>query len=208
MNGYEAYKVYQGVRLHFIGDYDYFKYGGKTKTTQEGFERRKDKYLFHKVARLYNDDELHLFFAVNFLKRESSSWINGMLREEAAEVYDEWKAWQMERVVNFTNDLKKISAYIEKNNTSFVNLIRSKDGQFPELLTLQLQGEISLDTLVILDYYMKLMEVWNRKIGEDFIWEEYYKKMKKYAPFFFSYGLFNVPAYEQIIRNNLPLDEK
>lgn len=207
MNGYEAFKIYQAVRLHFTGSYDYFKYGGKTKATQEGFERRKDKYLFHKVARLYNDDEMHLFFAVNFTKRDSKTWINGLLGEEASEVYDQWKAWQMERVINFTNDLKTISEYIEKNNTSFVNIIRCKDGQFPDLLTLQMQGEISLDSLVILNYYMKLMEAWNEKIDDDFIWTEYYKKAQKYTPFFFSYGLFNVPAYEQIIRNNLPLHE-
>jgi hypothetical protein len=54
---------------------------------------------------------------------------------------------------------------------------------------------------------MKLMEAWNEKIDDDFIWTEYYKKAQKYTPFFFSYGLFNVPAYEQIIRNNLPLHE-
>lgn len=208
MNGYQAFGIYQAVRLHFVGTYDFFKYGGKTKVSEASFEKRKDKYLFHKVARLYGDDELHLFFAVNFLKRDSATWINGLLREEAAEAYDLWKARQIDRLGNFTNDLKTIAAHLEREGKDFVSILKSKDGQFPELLTLQMQQEIDIDTLVILDYYMKVIEVWNKKLKDDFIWQEYHKRITKYAPFFFSYGYFNVQAYEQVIRNNLPLPEK
>ena len=51
-DGYEAYKKYLAIKLHFTKDrYDYFKFNGQTKASYESFIQRNDKYFFIKTAR-------------------------------------------------------------------------------------------------------------------------------------------------------------
>jgi hypothetical protein len=199
MNGYTAYQIYSAVRLHFINEsFDYFTYHGRSKTSEEAFNIRKDKYTFHKVARLFSEEELPYFFAVNFLKRDGKAWIAGMLQEEAFEVFKDWKNWQENRMGNLRKDLEKIKG-LEK----FEEMIKCKDGQFPELLNFVFQGEISYDSLVILDHYMKLVDAWNTKIEDDFIWSEFYKKLNKYKPFFLHYAPLSDMFYKKLIVDSL-----
>jgi hypothetical protein len=201
MNGYEAYKTYQAVRLHFVNnDFDYFKYGGNSKTSEQAFNARKDKYTFHKVARVINEKDLPFFFAVNFLKRDSKAWIAGMLQEEAFAVFNTWKEWQEKRLENLKNDLKKLNE-LDK----FEDMIVCKDGQFPKLLNFVFQDEIAYDSLVILDHYIKLLESWNTKIEDDFIWSDFYKKFNKYKPFFLHYASLSDMYYKKAIVDGLTL---
>jgi hypothetical protein len=45
--GYEAYKKYLSIKLHFSKDeYDFFKYNGETNAKYETFIQRNDKYFF------------------------------------------------------------------------------------------------------------------------------------------------------------------
>ena len=194
MNGYDAYQTYQAVRLHFMNEgFDYFTYNGKSKTSIDAFNLRKDKYLFHKVARMFSEEELPYFFAINFVKRNKNTWINGMIQEESLENYKEWKKWQQARVYNFQNDLDKLT------EMNFEDLIVCKDGQFPELLNFAFQGEIGYDSLVILDHFIKVVDAWNTKIVDDFMWGEFYKKLKKYKPFFLHYAPLSDPYYKKMI---------
>lgn len=206
MNGYDAFQIYQAVRLHFTGDFDYFKYHGRTRTSQDSFERRKDKYLFHKIARMYSEEQLPYFFAINILKTDKA-WVSGFLQEDAANTYDAWLAWQKDCVPNFTGDCRKIARYLEDNSLKFGDVITCVDGQFPLLFTLRMQNEIAYDTLVILDYYFKLFDGWNKKLEDDFIWSDFYKKANKYKPFLFGHTNFNTTAFKLIIMNNLPLQK-
>ena len=193
MNGYDAYKIFQAVRLHFTSKkFDYFTYNGKSKTSLDTFNMRKDKYLYHKIARMYDEDELPYFFAINFTKGDKQ-WINSMLNG-GDETYKEWKKWQQSRLYNFTNDVEKLG------DVGFEKLIICKDGQFPELLNFVFQNEISYDTLVILDHYIKLMDAWNTKIEDDFMWKEFYEKFKKYKPFFIHYAPLSDPHYVKVIK--------
>jgi hypothetical protein len=197
MNGYDAFLIFNSVRLHFTTEnYDYFKYNGKTKVSLEAFEKKKDKYLFHKIARMYKEEELPFFYAVLFTKKDTV-WSNTLLLDESANAYKEWIKWQQARSHNLAEDLSKLS------ETNFGELIVCKDNQSPELLNLVLQGEINYDTLVILDHFIKLIEPWNKKLDGDFIWESFYKKYKKYKPFFVAYAPLSDTHYKNILKKNL-----
>jgi hypothetical protein len=89
----------------------------------------------------------------------------------------EWKSsWKN----NFLEDLNKVE--------DFSKAIRITSSDYPELLTFVFQGEINHNTLAILETNLGTLTAWNNKLSDDFIWESYYKKLKKYAPFVF-YGV-------------------
>ena len=68
--GIEAYKTYLAIKNHFKTSYDYFKYNGRVKVTNESFLKRRDKYFFAKLERRYKKNELVYFFVANFMKDE------------------------------------------------------------------------------------------------------------------------------------------
>ena len=201
MNGHDAFQIYNAVRLHFTTDkFDYFTYNGKTRITAESFNARKDKYTFHKVSRVIKEDDMPYFFAVNFMKGDGKSWISSMLQEDASKNFKEWQHWQENRLINLEKDLKKLKGKFEK-------LIICKNGQFPELLNFVFQDEIAYDSLVILDHYIKLMDAWNTKIEDDFIWADFYKKFNKYKPFFLHYAPLSDPFFKKAIKDGLTLQK-
>ena len=60
--GYEAYKKYLSIKLHFTKDeYDYFKYNGEINAKYETFIQRNDRYFFVKAARKYGDNITNYF---------------------------------------------------------------------------------------------------------------------------------------------------
>ena len=48
--GFDVFKVYLAVKLHFTSNYDYFEYDGKVNCKLETFTKRNDRYFFHKLA--------------------------------------------------------------------------------------------------------------------------------------------------------------
>ncbi len=200
-SGFEVYQVFQAIRLHFTSDsYDYFKYSGKTRVSEENFETRKDKYIYYKLGRNYDANTLPYFFAVNYALRDKKLWIRDFLQEEAVTTYETWIKWQQARSYNFTSDLSRL------NDLNFSELIKSKDGQFPDLLNMVFQKELSYDTLIILDHYIHLMDVWSKKIVDDFIWSGFHTKAKKYIPFFLHYAPLDDTQYKKLIVNGLTVN--
>ena len=61
---YECYKEYLTLKRHFqSSQYDYFKYNRKKiRASKETFSKRKYNFMFDKLAKNYNDDEIIKFF--------------------------------------------------------------------------------------------------------------------------------------------------
>ena len=71
MTGFEVYKMYLALKLHFTSDtYDYFQYGGTAKASQRSFDNRKDKFFFVKLSRKFKDYELRDFFVANMVAED------------------------------------------------------------------------------------------------------------------------------------------
>ncbi|HCX23246.1 MAG TPA: hypothetical protein DHN29_15105, partial [Cytophagales bacterium] len=59
MTAFDCYKTYLAFKNHFTKDnFDYFKYGGKTRASTASFNKRKDKYFFEKMSRQKKDGEI------------------------------------------------------------------------------------------------------------------------------------------------------
>ena len=55
--GADAYRTYLAIRNHFKTDYDFFKYNGKMKVSNDSFLKRRDKFFFAKLERKYRKNE-------------------------------------------------------------------------------------------------------------------------------------------------------
>jgi hypothetical protein len=180
MTGYEAFSVFQALKLHFTSDtYDFFKYNGKSRISVDAFENRKDKYHFYKLSRrLIDRDELIMFIAANFLHNENI-WVGDLLTEESETIYRQRQKVLQSLSYIFENDCRKLFDGIDNPN----DFLKVNDGEYPILLTRTLQKDVEIETLCILNSILKFTPHWNKSIGDTIRWPLYNRKIIKYSEF-------------------------
>jgi|TARA_R110002050_G_scaffold172215_1_gene304490 hypothetical protein len=178
MMPFDAYKQYLSLKNHFTKDkYDYHKYCGKSRATVQSFYKRKDRFWFEKLARNKSDKEVIEFFISNFISCTDPSklWIGEMIREGEGR-YTSWKKRTQSLSYVFKEEVETILS-----GESFDSCFDIKRGH-PIVLKKYLSGEISIETLVILDKILGFRNDFNSKL-QDPVWETVNMKMKKYSPF-------------------------
>ena len=179
----DVYRTYLSVRNHFTNDnYNFFKFGGKTKASSGAFEKRRDRYIFDKVSKDYKDDEVALLFVSNFIAKEKF-WIGNTLSEESRNIYTMWRKKIQSLSYIFENDVKVIIDEINDREIDFDSVFKIQDGQHPIILRLTLADRVSLESFLILNKILDFFPQFNRRIEETIIWPDYYKKCVKYEPF-------------------------
>lgn len=180
ISGYEAFGIYQALKLHFTTDsYNYFKYNGKSNVTVTAFENRKDKYHFYKLSRKYtNKEDLINFIVANFVEDERS-WVGSLLQEEADMNFRKRQKIIQSLSYTFENDC----ILIFENSKLNPNEVLMTDGDYPLLLTKTLQKDVQIETLCILNQILEFFPMWTNKINDTIRWPEYRRKCIKYASF-------------------------
>ena len=57
MEPIDVYIMYCAMKAHFSRkDYDFYKYGGKTKVSRDSFYKRKDRHFFVKLSKKYKTE--------------------------------------------------------------------------------------------------------------------------------------------------------
>jgi hypothetical protein len=195
MNGYEVFCTYQAIKLHFTTDtYCFFKYNGHVATKPEGFEKRKDKYMFHKLARQLKDEEVVGFFVAGFLMNQKA-WVDYFVEPDAKERYLAWRKKIESLSYIFDQDMGKIEEAIEMREMLKVR----RDGSLPFIWTMMNQKEINFETVVILHGLTGILDLWDQHYSSDYIYQKTSKLIRKYEPFL---GL-DVPRYKEIVRMHL-----
>ena len=181
IDGYEAFSMYQSLKLHFNQQtYDFFKYNGKTNTSKLVFENRKDKYHFYKLARkVTQKDDLVSFLVANFVENENV-WIGDLLTEDAEVKFRKHQKIIQSLSYIFENDCKLIFEDCILNPNEVLRVV---DGEYPILLKKALRKEIHVETLCLLAQILGFLPMWNKKITDTIRWPEYQKKLTKYAHF-------------------------
>jgi hypothetical protein len=174
MDAFEAYKLYLALKSHFSNkNYDYFKYGGRTRASKSTFEKRSDRYFFHKLSK--RKDVLE-FLVSNFVYN-NDGWVGNLIQNtEAEKYYARFLKTKESLTYVYINDLDKL-------NDNFDSNFAVVDGQHPILLKLLLRGDIAIETFIILDDLVNFSRKWNRRIEENVIWPQVNLKCKKYKPF-------------------------
>lgn len=194
MNGYDLYCVYQAIKLHFNSEnYNFFHYDGKTRVSIDAFQKRRDKFLFHRLARKYRDEEMVPFLVANFVHSDDN-WTKSLLEEEAEETYRNWKRTTDSMSKVYTEDLQKIAT-----KETFNDLFKVEDGQFPKLLIAFLQKDVTIETMVILNNIFDFIRIWDKKISDDIIYPKVSRKIRKYGAFL----AVNVDKYKTLTKETL-----
>ena len=101
MNGFEVYQMYLSLKQHFTREqYDYFRYGGRTRAKETTFLKRKDSYFFKKLATRYSKEDLLLYLVSNFITD-----FGGYVRNFSDDVYKKWKIKQESFTYKFKQDV-------------------------------------------------------------------------------------------------------
>lgn len=172
LSGYETFCLYLAIKNHFtIDSYDFFKYNGKVKNVgKETYLNRRDRFQFEKLARKCENIQDHL--VANLLK--DKTWIGDLLEDEA---FDNTKAYVK---------INQSMSYVFRNELERIGDIKPAlrfDGQYPDIIPTLMNGTISYQTFVILNYFIQFVPKFDARLPDDFIWSKLSFKAKKFAPF-------------------------
>jgi len=181
--GFEVYKIYLAVKLHFTSkDYDYHKYEGKVNCKLETFTKRNDRYFFHKLSKQYEQTDILDFFVANFAT-DSKGWVGNLLQRDGRDVYLDYKKRKEAFTYHFRNDCLRINDDFLSNNISFDDGFVCHNGQHPRLLRLLLQKTISLQTTIVLNHFLSFSKNWDKEITEKVVWTKISSTIARLKPF-------------------------
>jgi len=190
VTGFEVYKMYLALKLHFTSDtYDYFQYGGNAKASQVSFDQRKDKFFFVKLSRKFKDFELREFFVAN-LTAEDKVYPATLVREGAKNYAD-----YIKRKESLSYHFKEDVATLHDTHNRFDDLFKV-EGVHPPLLKSFLGGRICLETLTIFNKLFQYVPQFDKQIKEEIVWKPLRNKVVKYDPFLH----IDMGKYKQIVK--------
>ena len=191
MEAIDAYKMYLAFKQHFSSkSYDYFKYNGRVRVSNDAFFKRRDKFFFGKLAK-EKGKFLEKYLLANFLKSDKV-WVGDLLSEDSEDNYSNWLKIQESLTYTFKNEVDFL-ADVDDFDKEFSVI----DGQHPNVLRMYFQKKISLETLVILDDILGFTRKWDKEIEDTVLYPEVATKIRKYRPFL----TYDKPKYRKILKD-------
>ena len=197
MNGFEVYKIYLAIKLHFTSknqSYDFHKHNGRTTARLETFTKRRDRYFFHKLSKSYNDNSIVDYFLSNFVSN-TNLWVGDIIGKSGDDHYKEWSKKLEALFYYYEQDLE----YMLEQNIEFDDIFTSKNGQHPPILKMFLSKRINFETFIILDDILSFSKQLNKNISEKVLWPKLYDRMIRHKPFL----RYNVTKYKKSLRDKL-----
>lgn len=197
MESFEVYRYYLALRLHFTTEkYDAIKQQGRVKASRQAFLKRNDLLAMRRVAETYSDKEVVDFLVSNFITGDR--W-GGVFDVDAKERYAEWKKRIESLSYTFEKEISKVQLLSEKASITFNDCFIPTKGQHPYIIKMFLRGDVSIETLVILDELLNFTPELDNKLAGDLVWPDISRIIRKYTPFL---G-FKKEKYDGILRRTI-----
>jgi hypothetical protein len=183
MHGFDVYRTYLAMKLHFSNDkFDFFQYDGKVNAKETTYQDRNDFYFFETVARKYDETEIKEYMLASFVEAEDPTkvWI-GDIKRAGRDCWLVWAKRQQSLAYIVEQDFDSVVKYMEEAQCSFNNLFETMGGH-PPLLRLFYKQRLNIETLIVLDLILGYGTIWNDRL-KDPLWEQLSFKIKKYKPF-------------------------
>ena len=159
MEAYNAYKLYLGLKLHFQNDkYDFQRFNGGVRSSPESFYKRKDRWFFEKLVKRYKNEQVKEFFISNFIAGDR---YGGLHTENSDAVYTDWKKRMQSVTYSFKSDLEVLLKSVDHFDDLFM-----KNDQYPVILLKLYQGEIQLETFLILNQMLNFFPQFDKELDE------------------------------------------
>ena len=173
MEPIDVYLMYCAMKAHFgKTDYNFIKYGGKSRVSRNSFFKRKDRYFFVKLSKKYKTENvIRNYFVANFMMEQ-----RGYVANFNDENYEKWQNRQNNFHDIFTNEIQPMIQ-------DFNSLFEIKKSEHPKLMKEYLGKRISLETLIILDELVEYSKKWNEHLKDDILWPDLKKLMNNYKWF-------------------------
>ena len=174
MEPIDVYLMYCAMKAHFgKGDYDFVRFGGKSKVSRNSFWKRKDMSFFDKLSRKYKtSDEIKDYLVSNFVK-ENKGWVGNFTDKN----YTQWK--NMNMIEMFEKDITPLLQNFDEGRFMFA----VPENSHPKLLKEYLGKRVSLETMIILDELMEYSLRWNVQLKDDLMWPSINLLMNNYKKF-------------------------
>lgn len=183
MDPFDAYKLYNALKLHFESDsYDAVKYNFKTSVKPQAYFQRRDKIFFARLAKRYpKEEQLIEYLVANFVN--GTKWVGELTDDEGEKYLKEWIRTKEAISYEFQKDIDTLYAKCSVEQITFDDLLQVKNKQIPQVCILYKREEIKLTTLVILNRLTRFMHHANTRITETIVWPDLYRLVVKSDPF-------------------------
>lgn len=180
LSAFETYCLFLSLKTHFTQQkYDFFKYGGKTrKITLESFAARKDKMCFQRISRLHDKSHMKDFIVSNMIK--GNIYPLSLITQEAEQNYQDYLKRKQSFSYLFGNELTVLFSSVETPS----NVFHKINDQYPKIINDYLNESISLETICVLNEYVRFIKRLDERLGtDDIIWSKLRFLIQKYTPF-------------------------
>ena len=145
------------------------------------------------MSRKKSDEQIVQYFISNFVSTEDPSkvWI-GEIIQNGETNFQNWQKRNQSLAYVFGDEVERVF-----KGSSFDSYFHTS-GQHPKILKEYLKGNVSIETLVILDKVLGYVEKFDKKILDP-IWGSVSMKIKKYGPFL----NIDVPRYKKILKEKV-----
>ena len=201
MNGFEVYKIYLAIKLHFTSknqSYDFHKHNGRTTARLETFTKRRDRYYFHRLSKSYDNKSIVNYFLSNFVSN-TNLWVGDIIGKAGDEHYKQWSKKIESLHYYYEQDIDYIIERMTTKDIKFNDLFLSIDGQHPPIIKMFLAKKINFETLIILDDILRFTKKLNKNIKEKVLWPKLFDRMKRYKPFL----SYNITKYKISLRDKM-----
>ena len=201
MNGFEVYKIYLAIKLHFTSknqSYDFHKHNGRTTARLETFTKRRDRYYFHRLSKSYDNKSIVNYFLSNFVSN-TNLWVGDIIGKAGDEHYKQWSKKIESLHYYYEKDIDYIIERMTTKDIKFNDLFLSVDCQHPPIIKMFLAKKINFETLIILDDILRFTKKLNKNIKEKVLWPKLFDRMKRYKPFL----SYNITKYKISLRDKM-----
>lgn len=176
--GYLAFKIYCAMKAHYNGQFDASTFTGKLRIPIDTYNKRQDKVFFERIASKLDAATIYEMIAYNFVSNPDA------LSYEIAgsgcyHFYRQYLGHVSSISTAYEDDLKTIFNILSGSGKTFTDLLGG-DGH-PVILQMAIRGDICIETIILIDSFLPIIEKMNRDFENDIIWIEWHKRIIQYS---------------------------
>jgi hypothetical protein len=200
MSGFTLYKMHNAIMNHFNGRCSIVKYGAiNNRVKYETYISKSFYKIYETISTKYNSKALLIIILHAVLNKNSKSIadINGQVHKDALEFVRKFVMIGD----RFKEDMESIFEIVNVKGLPFKSIFSSKDGH-PPIFKMLLSGSIELETFMILDASLNLIEIFDKNMIGDYTWDVERVRLVAYKELLiYDKNLINVTINQMLKKN-------